>query len=422
MNVKKSVLSSALSTKFSSALRVTLPAVLFTASLMTGVAHAQNTKPFRIGAMVDMSGTYSALGGQGMVNALKMAAEDFGGKVLGRPIEILSANYQNKVDIASSRAREWYDQDDVKMIIESSDSGSALAMQKIAREKKRMIIFAGSASSALTNAECSPYGVHYVYDTYALAKGTGAAVTKAGGNTWFFLTADYAFGHALEKDTSTVVVENGGKVLGSVRSPLNTQDFSSYLLQAQASKAKVIGLANAGADTQNAVRQASEFGIVQSGQKLATLLMFITDVKGLGLQVAQGLTFTNGFYWDRNDDTRAFAKRYGDRNNGAMPSMVQAGAYSATMHYLKAVAAAGTDDADAVAAKMKETEINDFFATKGKIREDGRMVHDMFLVEAKKPSESKGPWDLMKILSVIPGDQAFRPLSESVCPLVKKAG
>jgi len=422
MNVKKSVLSSALSTKFSSALRVTLPAVLFTASLMTGVAHAQNTKPFRIGAMVDMSGTYSALGGQGMVNALKMAAEDFGGKVLGRPIEILSANYQNKVDIASSRAREWYDQDDVKMIIESSDSGSALAMQKIAREKKRMIIFAGSASSALTNAECSPYGVHYVYDTYALAKGTGAAVTKAGGNTWFFLTADYAFGHALEKDTSTVVVENGGKVLGSVRSPLNTPDFSSYLLQAQASKAKVIGLANAGADTQNAVRQASEFGIVQSGQKLATLLMFITDVKGLGLQVAQGLTFTNGFYWDRNDDTRAFAKRYGDRNNGAMPSMVQAGAYSATMHYLKAVAAAGTDDADAVAAKMKETEINDFFATKGKIREDGRMVHDMFLVEAKKPSESKGPWDLMKILSVIPGDQAFRPLSESVCPLVKKAG
>jgi branched-chain amino acid transport system substrate-binding protein len=410
MNFKKSAISSLLTT------------ALISAGLMSGVAHAQNAKPFRIGAMVDMSGTYSALGGQGMVNALKMAAEDFGGKVLGRPIEILSANYQNKVDIASARAREWYDQDDVKMIIESADSGSSLAMQKIAREKKRMIIFAGSASSALTNAECSPYGVHYVYDTYALAHGTGAAVTKAGGDSWFFLTADYAFGHALEKDTSTVVVENGGKVLGSVRSPLNTPDFSSYLLQAQASKAKVIGLANAGADTQNAVRQASEFGIVQSGQKLATLLVFITDIKGLGLQVSQGLTFTNGFYWDRNDDTRAFAKRYGDRNGGAMPSMVQAGAYSATMHYLKAVAAAGTDDADAVSAKMKETEINDFFATKGKIREDGRMVHDMFLVEAKKPSESKGPWDLMKIISVIPGDQAFRPLSESVCPLVKKAG
>jgi len=400
-----------------------LTAALISAGIMSSsFAQAQEAKPFRIGAMVDMSGTYSALGGQGMVNALKMASEDFGGKVLGRPIEILSANYQNKVDIASARAREWYDQDDVKMIIESSDSGSALAMQKIARDKKRMIIFAGSASSALTNAECSPYGVHYVYDTYALAHGTGAAVTKAGGDSWFFITADYAFGHALEKDTAAVVQENGGKVLGSVRSPLNTPDFSSYLLQAQASKAKVIGLANAGSDTQNAVRQAAEFGIVQAGQKLATLLVFITDIKGLGLQAAQGLTFTNGFYWDRNDDTRAFAKRFGERNSGAMPSMVQAGAYSATMHYLKAVAAAGTDDADAVSAKMKETEINDFFATKGKIRADGRMVHDMLLVEAKKPSESKGPWDLMKIISVIPGDQAFRPLSESVCPLVKKAG
>lgn len=410
MKFKNSVLSTLLTTG------------LLSAGLLSSTAFAQDSKPFRIGAMVDMSGTYSALGGPGMVNVLKMAAEDFGGKVLGRPIEILSANYQNKVDIASARAREWYDQDDVKMIIESSDSGSALAMQKIARDKKRMIIFAGSASSALTNQECSPYGVHYVYDTYALAHGTGAAVTKAGGNSWFFITADYAFGHALEKDTATVVQENGGKVLGSVRSPLNTPDFSSYLLQAQASKAKVIGLANAGSDTQNAVRQAAEFGIVQAGQKLATLLVFITDIKGLGLQVAQGLTFTNGFYWDRNDETRAFAKRFGERNNGAMPSMVQAGAYSATMHYLKAVAAAGTDDADTVSAKMKETEINDFFATKGKIRADGRMIHDMLLVEAKKPSESKSPWDLMKIISVIPGDKAFRPLSESVCPLVKKAG
>lgn len=410
MTFKKSILSTLLTT------------ALLSAGIMTSSVQAQDVKPFRIGAMVDMSGTYSALGGPGMVNVIKMAAEDFGGKVLGRPIEILSANYQNKVDIASARARQWYDQDDVKMIIESSDSASALAMQKIAREKKRMIIFAGSASSALTNQECSPYGVHYVYDTYALAHGTGAAVTKAGGNSWFFITADYAFGHALEKDTATVVQENGGKVLGSVRSPLNTPDFSSYLLQAQASKAKVIGLANAGSDTQNAVRQAAEFGIVQSGQKLATLLVFITDIKGLGLQVAQGLTFTNGFYWDRNEETRAFAKRFGERNSGAMPSMVQAGSYSATMHYLKAVAAAGTDDADAVSAKMKEMEINDFFATKGKIRADGRMVHDMFLVEAKKPSESKGPWDLMKIISVIPGDQAFRPLSESVCPLVKKAG
>lgn len=408
MHFKKNILSTLLA------------AGLLSASVLTGVAHAQDVKPFRIGALVDMSGIYSALGGPGMVNAVKMAAEDFGGKVLGRPIEVLSANYQNKVDITSARAREWYDRDDVNMIVESSDSASALALQKIAREKKRIAIFAGSASSALTNAECSPYGVHYVYDTYALAHGTGAAVTKAGGDSWFFITADYAFGQALEKDTSEVVVANGGKVVGSVRAPLNSPDFSSFLLQAQASKAKVIGLANAGTDTQNAVRQASEFGIVQSGQKIATLLVFLTDIKGMGLQVAQGLMFTNGFYWDRTDETRAFAKRFGERNNGAMPSMVQAGAYSSTMHYLKSVAAAGTDDGDAVAAKMKELEINDFFATKGKIRADGRMVHDMYLAEAKKPSESKGPWDLLKINAIIPGDQAFRPLSESVCPLVKK--
>lgn len=410
MNFKKSVFSTLLS------------AALLSTAAMTSVAYAQDSKPFRVGALVDMSGIYSALGGPGMVNSVKMAAEDFGGKVLGRPIEVLSANYQNKVDITSARAREWYDRDDVNMIIESSDSASALALQKIAREKKRIVIFAGSASSSLTNAECSPYGVHYTYDTYALAHGTGAAVTKAGGDSWFFITADYAFGQALEKDTSEVVVANGGKVVGSVRAPLNSPDFSSFLLQAQASKAKVIGLANAGTDTQNAVRQASEFGIIQAGQKIATLLVFLTDIKGMGLPVAQGLMFTDGFYWDRTDETRAFAKRFGERNNGAMPSMVQAGAYSATMHYLKAVAAAGTDNADAVAAKMKELEINDFFATKGKIRADGRMVHDMYLAEAKKPSESKGPWDLLKINAIIPGDQAFRPLSESVCPLVKKAG
>jgi len=397
-----------------------MAAAIVGAGTLSGAVQAQDTKPFRLGAMVDMSGIYSTLGGQGMVNSVKMAAEDFGGKVLGRPIEVLAANYQNKVDIASARAREWIDRDDVQMIIESSDSASALAMQKIGREKKRIMIFSGSASSVLTNAECSPYGVHYVYDTYALAHGTGAAVTKAGGDSWFFITADYAFGQALEKDTSEVVLANGGKVLGSVRAPLNSPDFSSYLLQAQTSKAKVIGLANAGTDTQNSVRQASEFGIIQAGQKMATLLVFLTDIKGMGLPVAQGLMFTNGFYWDRTDDTRAFAKRWGARNNGAMPTMVQAGAYSATMHYLKAVAAAGTEDADAVSAKMKELEINDFFATKGKIRADGRMVHDMYLAEAKKPSESTGPWDLLKINAVIPGDQAFRPLSESVCPLVKK--
>ena len=382
-------------------------------------AQAQTPQPFRIGAMVDMSGVYSAHGGPGMVTAVQMAVEDFGGKVLGRPIEVLSANYQNKVDIAAARAREWYDRDDVQMIIESTDSAAALALQRLGVEKKRITLFAGSASSALTNAECSPYGVHYVYDTYALSHGTGIAITKAGGDSWFFITADYAFGHALEKDTADVVVQNGGKVLGQVRAPLNTPDFSSFLLQAQASKAKVVGLAKAGTDTQNSVRQANEFGITQGGQKLATLLVFLHDIKGLGLQAAQGLQFTDGYYWDYNDETRAFAKKFYERHKG-MPSMVQAGAYSATMHYLKAITAAGTAEPDAVMAKMKATPINDFFAKNGVIRADGRMVHDMYLAEAKKPSESKGDWDLLKINAVIPGDQAYRPLSESVCPLVKK--
>jgi branched-chain amino acid transport system substrate-binding protein len=388
---------------------------------MTGLAQAQDTKPFRIGAIVDMSGVYSAHGGPGMVTAVKMAVEDFGGKVLGRPIEVLSADYQNKVEVTAARARQWYDQDGVDMIIESTDSASALALQHLGKEKKKITIFAGSASSALTNEECSPYGIHYVYDTYALSHGTGLAVTKNGGNTWFFITADYAFGHSLEKDTSDVIKANGGKVIGAVRAPLSTPDFSSFLLQAQSSKAKVIGLANAGADTQNAVRQASEFGITQGGQKLATLLVFLNDVKGMGLQVAQGLQFTEGFYWDRNDETRAWSKKFYARQH-AMPSMVQAGAYSAVMHYLQAVAAAGTDDADAVAKKMREAEIHDFYTPHGVIRADGRMVYDMLLLEAKKPSESAGDWDLMKIVATIPADKVYRPLSESVCPLVKKAG
>ncbi|MEI6113992.1 MAG: ABC transporter substrate-binding protein [Burkholderiales bacterium] len=401
--------------KFKHTLRATALALLATLAQ----AQAQTPQPFRIGAMVDMSGVYSAHGGPGMVTAVQMAVEDFGGKVLGRPIEVLSANYQNKVDIAAARAREWYDRDDVQMIIESTDSAAALALQRLGVEKKRITLFAGSASSALTNAECSPYGVHYVYDTYALSHGTGIAITKAGGDSWFFITADYAFGHALEKDTADVVVQNGGKVLGQVRAPLNTPDFSSFLLQAQASKAKVVGLANAGTDTQNSVRQANEFGITQGGQKLATLLVFLHDIKGLGLQAAQGLQFTDGFYWDYNDETRAFAKKFYERHKG-MPSMVQAGAYSATMHYLNAITAAGTAQPDAVMAKMKATPVNDFFAKNGVIRADGRMVHDMYLAEAKKPSESKGEWDLLRINAVIPGDQAYRPLSESVCPLVKK--
>ncbi|HYG42481.1 MAG TPA: ABC transporter substrate-binding protein [Bordetella sp.] len=392
--------------------------VALTGGLLIAVtAHSQDKQPFRLGAIVDMTGVYSAHGGPGMVTAVKMAVEDFGGKVLGRPIEILSADYQNKVDITATRAREWYDRENVSAIIESTDSASALALQALGQEKKKITIFAGSASSNLTGKSCSPYGVHYVYDTYALAHGTGRAVTRAGGDTWFFITADYAFGHSLERDTRAVIEENGGKVLGQIRAPLSSPDFSSYLLQAQASRAKVIGLANAGTDTQNAVRQASEFGITQSGQALATLLVFLHDIKGMGLQAAQGLQFTTGFYWNRNDETRKWSQRYFERQK-SMPSMVQAGAYSATLHYLKAVQAVGSDDPDAVAAMMKKTPINDFYAKNGRIRADGRMVYDMYLAQAKTPAESKGDWDLLKILDTIPGDEAYRPLSKSECPLV----
>jgi len=380
---------------------------------------AQAQDPFRIGVIVDMSGVYSAHGGPGVVNAVQMAVEDFGGEVLDRKIEVLSADYQHKVDITGARARQWYDRDNVSMILESTDSASALALQRLGEEKKKITIYAGSATSSLTNENCSPYGIHYVYDTYALAHGTGAAVTREGGDSWYFITADYAFGHSLERDTAAVVKENGGKVVGTVRAPLNTADFSSFLLQAQASGAKVIGLANAGTDTQTSVRQASEFGITQGGQQLATLLVFLNDVKGMGLQAAQGLQFTTGFYWDRDEETRKFAERFMKRD-GKMPSMVQAGAYSATLHYLNAVKEVGSDDADAVAAKMKETPINDFYTKNGKIREDGRMVYDMMLAEAKTPEESKGEWDLLKIRTVIPADDAWRPLSASACPLVKK--
>jgi len=396
-------------------------AVLTGGMLVAMTAYSQDTQPFRLGAIVDMTGVYSAHGGPGMVTAVKMAVEDFGGKVLGRPIEVLSADYQNKVDITATRAREWYDRENVSAIIESTDSASALALQALGQEKKKITIFAGSASSNLTGKSCSPYGVHYVYDTYALAHGTGRAVTRAGGDSWFFITADYAFGHSLERDTRAVIEENGGKVLGQIRAPLSSPDFSSYLLQAQASRAKVIGLANAGTDTQNAVRQASEFGITQSGQALATLLVFLHDIKGMGLQAAQGLQFTTGYYWDRNDETRQWSQRYFERQK-SMPSMVQAGAYSATLHYLNAVQAVGSDDADAVAAKMKETPINDFYAKNGKIRADGRMVYDMYLAQAKTPAESKGDWDLLKILDTIPGDEAYRPLSKSECPLVTGQG
>lgn len=371
----------------------------------------------KIGVIVDMSGTYSALGGMGAVRAAEMAAKDFGGKVRGKPIQILSADYQNKVDVASSKARQWFDVDKVDLIIESTDSAASIAMQKVALEKRKPIIFAGSATTALTNKECTPYGIHWVYDTYSLATGTGRAVMQEGGNSWYFVTADYAFGHSLERDTTNVVNAMGGKVLGSSRHPLNASDFASFLLQAQSSKAKVVGLANAGKDMQNAVRQAAEFGITKN-QTLATLLVFDTDIKGLGLPAAQGMLFTTGFYWDMNPETREFARRFQEIHK-AMPTMVQAGIYSATMHYLKAVEAKGTDDGDIVVRQMRDTPVNDFFAKGGKIREDGRMVHDMYLAEVKKPAESKGEWDLVKIKRTIPGSEAFQPLSASTCPLVK---
>jgi branched-chain amino acid transport system substrate-binding protein len=372
----------------------------------------------KIGVLTDMSGVYSAIGGEGSVTAAKMAVEDFGGKVLDKPIEIISADHQNKADIASTKAREWSDTDHVDMIIGLLNSGCALAVQKIGTEKKMVIISTGAGSTALTNKDCSPYGIHYVYDTYSLPKVAGSAIVKHGGKTWFFLTADYAFGHSLEENTAAFVKADGGKILGQVRHPLATSDFSSYLLQAQASGAKVIGLANAGGDFINAVKQAREFGIVQGGQTIAGMLVFLSDVKSLGLEVAQGMEFATAFYWDRNDASRQWSKRYFAKT-GTMPTMNQAGVYSATMNYLKAIKAAGTDNPDAVIKTLRGMKINDFFSVNGHIREDGTMVHDMFLVEVKKPAESKGPWDLLKVIKQVPGDEAFMPMSEGECPLVK---
>jgi branched-chain amino acid transport system substrate-binding protein len=373
----------------------------------------------KIGVLTDMSGVYSAIGGEGSVTAAKMAIADFGGKVLGKPIDLLTADQQNKADIASTKAREWSDTDHVDMIIGLLNSGCALAVQKIGTEKKMIIISTGAGSTALTNKDCSPYGIHYVYDTYSLPKVAGSAIVKHGGKTWFFLTADYAFGHSLEENTAAFVKADGGKVLGQVRHPLATSDFSSYLLQAQSSGAKVIGLANAGGDFINAVKQAREFGIVQGGQTIAGMLVFLSDVKSLGLDVAQGMEFATAFYWDRNAASRAWSKRYFAKT-GAMPTMNQAGVYSATMNYLKAIKKAGTDNPDAVMKTLRGMKIDDFFSVNGHLRADGTMVHDMFLVEVKKPSESKGPWDLLKIIKEVPGDQAFMPMSEGTCPLVKK--
>ncbi len=371
----------------------------------------------RIGVMNDQSGLYADLSGQGSVEAARMAVEDFGGEVNGASIEVLSADHQNKPDVGANVVRQWIDVDGVDVVVDVPTSSVALAVTEIVREKDKVFLVSGAATTELTNAACSPNTIHWTYDTYALAIGTGRAVVEEGGDTWFFITADYAFGHSLEQDTANVVEEMGGQVLGTVRHPLNTADFSSYLLQAQGTGAKIIGLANAGTDTTNAIKQANEFGITQAGQQLAGLLLFITDIDALGLDVAQGLVLTTGFYWDMNDETREWAERFNERMN-QMPTMIQAGVYSAVMHYLNAIQEVGTDEAKPVVEQMKATPVNDFLAKDGRIREDGRMVHDMYLVEVKSPDESEGRWDYYKVLRTIPGDEAFQPLEESRCPLV----
>jgi len=383
------------------------------------VAQDKNVK---IGVLTDNSGLYSDLGGAGSTLAAQMAIEDSGMATKGWKIDLISADHQNKPDIGTAIARQWIDVEKVDIFMDVLNSGVALAVNNVVKEKNAIMINTGAASSDLTNAQCSPNTIHWVYDTYMLANSTGQALVKAGGDTWFFLTADYAFGHALERDTSAVVVKSGGKVIGSVKHPLNTADFSSFLLQAQASKAKIIGLANAGGDTTNSIKQAAEFGIVAGGQKLAGLLLFITDVHALGLKVAQGLNFTETFYWDLNDGTRAFSKRFSDRTkNKAEPSMIQAGVYSGLIHYFKALEAMGGNPHDGakVVAKMKEMPTDDPLFGKGSIRPDGRKIHPAYLFEVKKPEESKGPWDYYKLVGTTPADQAFRPLSESSCPLVK---
>src|SRR6195256_3877598 len=391
-------------------------------ALAAGAAHAQiSDGVIKVGVMNDQSGTYADLAGPGSVIAARMAVEDFGAARKGMKVEILSADHLNKPDVGSSIARQWYDVDKVDVIVDVPTSSIALAINQVTREKGKAFLVSGAASSDLTGKACSPNTIHWTYDTWMLANGTGNAIVKTGGDSWYFVTADYAFGLALERDTEAVVLKNGGKVLGKVRHPLNAQDFSSFLLQAQASKAKIIGLANAGGDTTNAIKQAAEFGIVKGGQSLAGMLVFLSDVHGLGLDKAQGLIFTETFYWDLNDQTRAFAKRFAAANNGKYPTMVQAGVYSAITHYLKAGAALKSDgDGAKVVAKMKEMPTDDPLFGKGTIRVDGRKIHPAYLVEVKKPAESKGPWDYYKLIGTTPGDQAFRPLSESACPLVKK--
>ena len=381
-------------------------------------AHAQvSGDTIKIGFITDMSGLYSDIDGQGGAEAIKMAIADAGTVIAGKKVEFISADHQNKADIAASKAREWFDQQGVDMLIGGTNSGANLAMAKVAAEKKKIFISIGAGSSRLTNEECTPYTIHYAYDTVALARGTGGAIVKQGGKNWYFMTADYAFGQSLEKDTAEVVTKAGGKVLGSVKHPLSASDFSSFLLQAQSSGAQILGLANAGGDAINSIKAANEFGITKKA-KLAGLLIFINDVHSLGLKTTEGMYLTDGWYWDMNDATRAWSKRYFAKMKKE-PSMLQAGDYSATSNYLAAVKALGTDDSDKVIAKMKATPINDMFAKGGVIRPDGRMVHDMYLMEVKKPSESKYPWDYYKVVATIPGDQAYVTKAETKCALWK---
>jgi branched-chain amino acid transport system substrate-binding protein len=390
------------------------------AALGTGVAQAQISDGIvKIGVLSDMSSLYTDIAGAGSVVAAKMAVEDSGIEKRGYKVEVVSADHLNKPDVGSSIARQWYDTDKVDVIVDVPTSSIALAINEITKEKKKVFLVSGAASSDLTGKACSPNTIHWTYDTWMLANGTGGAIVKTGGDTRYFLTADYAFGLALERDTEAVVLKSGGKVLGKVRHPLNAQDFSSYLLQAQASKAKVIGLANAGGDTTNAIKQAAEFGIVKGGQSLAGLLVFLSDIHALGLPTAQGLIVTNTFYWDTNDQTRAWAKRFAGLNGGKYPTMVHAGVYSAVTHYFKAVEALKSDDGTKVVAKMKEMPTDDPLFGKGTIRADGRKIHPAYLVEVKKPSESKGPYDYYKVRTTIPADQAFRPMADGGCPLVK---
>lgn len=390
---------------------------LAAACAVVSLSAAAQQGTVKIGLITDMTGLYADLDGPAGVEAIRMAVADFGGSVNGKKIEVLSADHLNKADLAATKAREWMDQQGLNLLIGGANSAANLAMAKVVQDKKRPFISIGAATARMTNEDCTPYTIHYAYDTVALARGTGAAMVKQGGKDWYFLTADYAFGHSLEKDTSDVVKTNGGKVIGATRFPLNASDFSSFLLQAQASKAKVLGLATAGGDTVNAIKAANEFGLVKT-MNLAGLLMFEPDIHSLGLKLTQGMYLTAGWYWDMNAETRAWSKRFFEKIK-RMPTMLQAANYSATLHYLNAARAVGSEDPDKVMAKMRETKINDLFAKGGYVRPDGRMVHDMLLMQVKKPEESKYPWDYYKIVATIPGEQAFANKAESKCPLWK---